>query len=221
MEVSGILFEFGWLVAIGVVYLLALIWALRSAYWKRLVDAQQLNAFLGACVALMLVWSLRAEVAEGFNWHLLGMVSVTLMFGWSLAVIGGSLSLLAVCLAGLSDWSGFLPSAVLQIIVPASLTQLMLMLARRYLPKHFFIYVFINAFLTGGLSAIAVAYATVGLVWLTGSYNLQSLEQTYLLFLPLMFFPEAFVNGLMMSVLVAYRPEWVGSFRDEEYIDGK
>jgi uncharacterized membrane protein len=36
-----------------------------------------------------------------------------------------------------------------------------------------------------------------------------------------MFFPEAFVNGFVMSVMVGFRPEWVCSFRDEEYLVGK
>ena len=36
-----------------------------------------------------------------------------------------------------------------------------------------------------------------------------------------MFFPEAVLNGWVMSVLVGFKPEWVRSFRDEEYLDGK
>jgi uncharacterized membrane protein len=33
-----------------------------------------------------------------------------------------------------------------------------------------------------------------------------------------MFFPEAFVNGFVMSVMVGLRPEWVVSFDDDEYL---
>jgi uncharacterized membrane protein len=33
--------------------------------------------------------------------------------------------------------------------------------------------------------------------------------------------PEAFLNGWVMTVLVAYRPNWVYSFSDELYLKGK
>lgn len=169
----------------------------------------------------MVLWSLRTEVQPGFSWHLSGMVSLTLMFGWSLALLGGCLGLLGITLAGLNDWAGFIPSALLEVLLPASLTQVVLGLVRAWLPKHYFIYVFVNAFLAAGLIALLMGLATTGLLLATGAYTLGRLQETYLPFLPLMFFPEAVLNGWTMSVLVGYRPHWVGSFRDEEYIDGK
>lgn len=221
MELSGDLFPAPWLFGFGAVYVFALVKALRWAPWRRLGQRMQLHVFLGTCVALMLLWSLRTEIQPGFTWHLSGLVSLTLMFGWSLALLGGSLALFGITLAGLNDWPGYLPSAVLHILLPASLTQVILAVARAYLPKHYFVYVFINAFLAGGLIAILVALATTGVLLLTGAYELPKLRETYLLFLPLMFFPEAVLNGWTMSILVGFRPDWVGSFRDEEYLKGK
>jgi uncharacterized membrane protein len=172
-------------------------------------------------VALMLLWALRTEIEPGFSWHLSGMVALTLMFGWSLAVIGGFLVLLGITLAGLNDWTGYAPSAVVQVVLPASLTQVALGLARVHLPKHYFVYVFVNAFLAGGVVAISSALAATGLLLAVDAFTLERLQESYLLFLPLMFFPEAVLNGWTMSILVGYRPAWVSSFRDEEYIDGK
>ncbi len=34
--------------------------------------------------------------------------------------------------------------------------------------------------------------------------------------LPLMLFPESFLNGVIVTVLVGFRPQWIWSFRDEE-----
>jgi len=34
--------------------------------------------------------------------------------------------------------------------------------------------------------------------------------------LPLMLFPEGFLNGVIVTVLVGFRPQWIWSFRDEE-----
>jgi uncharacterized membrane protein len=97
----------------------------------------------------------------------------------------------------------------------------MLGLVRAYLPKHYFIYVFVNAFFAAGLIAVVGALVTTGLLLVVGAYSLDKLRDTYLLFLPLMFFPEAVLNGWVMSVLVGFKPAWVRSFSDEEYLDGK
>ena len=112
MEFSGELFPASWLWLSAALYAWLMSRALRWANWRRLADRAQLNVFLGAVVCLVLLWTLRTEIQPGFTWHLSAMVTLTLMFGWSLAVTAGSLALFATTLAGLNDWSGFLPSAL-------------------------------------------------------------------------------------------------------------
>jgi uncharacterized membrane protein len=221
MEFSGELFPTSWLWSFAALYAWLVSRALRWADWGRLADNVQLNVFLGAVVCVLLMWTLRTEVQPGFAWHLSGMVALTLMFGWSLAIIAGSLALFATTIVGLNDWAGLVPSALVFIVLPASLTQLILGLARAYLPKHYFIYVFINAFLAGGLVSVITALVATGLLLSAGAYSLQKLSDSYLLFLPLMFFPEAVLNGWLISIMVGFKPHWVGSFRDEEYLHGK
>ena len=221
MELSGNLFSTPWLVGFGGLYAAAAWPALRWARWRALAPHGRQHAYLGAIVCLMLLWTLRTEVQPGLAWHLSGMVILTLMFGWSRAVIGGSIALAGITLAGLNDWPGWLPSAVLYVVLPASLCQVALWLARHFLPKHYFIYVFVNAFLAAGVIAILVALTSSALLLAAGAYTLAELQDTYLLFLPLMFFPEAVLNGWMASIMVGFRPQWVHSFRDDEYLDGK
>lgn len=48
-----------------------------------------------------------------------------------------------------------------------------------------------------------------------------SVVVVYLLMLPIAMFPEAFVNGVVMTMLVVFKPHWVGSFRDQQYLLGK
>lgn len=221
MEFSGELFPDSWLWVSGVLYVGLLAKVLRWANWRRLADRGQLNVFLGAVVCVLMLWTLRTEVQPGFSWHLSGMVALTLMFGWSLAIVAGSLALFAATVAGMNDWSGMLPSALVFIVLPATLTQVLLGLARAYLPKHYFVYVFVNAFFAAGLIAVLVALSATGLLLIADAYSLQELSDTYLLFLPLMFFPEAVLNGWLISIMVGFKPHWVGSFRDEEYLHGK
>jgi uncharacterized membrane protein len=221
MEFSGQLFPTSWLWVSAVLYAVLLSKVLRWADWKRLAKQGQLNVFLGAVVCLLLIWTMRTEVQPGLDWHLSGMVTLTLMFGWSLAIIAGSLALFAATVAGLNDWPGLIPSALVFVVLPATVTQVLLGLARAYLPKHYFVYVFVNAFFAGGLVSILAALAATGLLLAAGAYTFQELNDTYLLFLPLMFFPEAVLNGWMISIMVGFKPHWVGSFRDEEYLHGK
>lgn len=221
MEFSGSLFPTSWVVVAAILHAWVLSRALRWANWRRLAYADQLNVFLGTLVSLLLLWSLRTEVQPGFAWHLSGMVTLTLMFGWSLAIFAGTLVLAALCLFGVTDWAGLAPSALVFVVLPATLTQVVLGLARAYLPKHYFVFVFVNAFFAGGLIALLVAFTATGALLASGAFTLQRLLDSYLLFLPLMFFPEAVLNGWLVSIMVGFKPEWVGSFRDEEYLHGK
>ena len=221
MEFSGELFPTPWLWCSVALYGWFMTRALRWANWRRLADADQFNVFLGAVVCVLLLWTLRTEIQPGFSWHLSTMVTLTLMFGWSLAVIAGSIALLAATLFGLNDWSGLAPTALVFIMLPAALTQVLLGLARAYLPKHYFVYVFVNAFFAGGVVTVLVALTASGLLLAAGAFALPRLIDNYLLFLPLMFFPEAVLNGWLISIMVGFKPHWVGSFRDEEYLHGK
>ena len=63
------------------IYAILLLFALLGAPWRRLQDSDQLNVFLGVCVSLMLLWTLRAGVVPGLNFHLLGATLLVLMFG--------------------------------------------------------------------------------------------------------------------------------------------
>ena len=39
--------------------------------------------------------------------------------------------------------------------------------------------------------------------------------------IPLLMFGEAFLNGMVMTLLIAYKPRWVATFHDAWYLDGK
>jgi len=221
MTIDGALFTPLVLWVFGLVFALSLALALRLTPWRKFRDLEQLNVFLGAVVALILLWHMDAQVQPGLSFHLLGVTAMTLMFGWSLAVIGASLALLGVILNAGTGWEGFALNAILSGIVPASLTQVLLILIRWYLPKHFFVYVLVNGFLTAGIVGVATGYLAAALLVLSGAYSFADLSESVLPFFPLMFMPEAFLNGWILAVLVAFKPQWVYSFSDEQYLKGK
>jgi uncharacterized membrane protein len=221
MTIDGALFTPLVLWMLGLIFALCLALALRLTPWRKFRDLEQLNVFLGTVVALVLLWHMDAQVQPGLSFHLLGVTAMTLMFGWSLAVIGASLALLGVTLNAGTGWEGFALNAILSGIVPASLTQVLLILIRWYLPKHFFVYVLVNGFLTAGVVGVATGYLATVLLVLSGAYSFADLSESVLPFFPLMFMPEAFLNGWILAVLVAFKPQWVYSFSDEQYLKGK
>ena len=221
MELSGSLFDPAWLVLFGLLYLPALWYALRWADWARLRESRHQNVFLGAIVFLFFLWNMRVEIQPGFFWHLSGMVVITLMLRWSLAVLAGSMALAGVVLAGLNDWSGFLPSVVLAVVLPATLTQVILGLTRAYAPKQFFVYVLVNAFLAGGVIFLLMALFIVGGLVIFEVYPWHEMKQNFVHLVPMMFFPESMLNGWLTAMIVIYKPHWISSFSDEEYLHGK
>ncbi|MGA7981189.1 MAG: energy-coupling factor ABC transporter permease [Chromatiaceae bacterium] len=221
MAVDSALFPLGFNWMINILYGAALVGAVRMAPWRKLRNPEQLHVFLGAVVVLLILWHMRATVQPGLSFHLLGVTAVTLMFGWSLAVIAASLALFGVSLNVGHDWAGFAINAMVTGVVPITLTQILLILIRWYLPKQFFVYVLVNGFLTAGFVALVSGYLVTWLLVLSGAYTFAELAQTFLPFFPLMFLPEAILNGWVMAVLVAFRPNWVYSFSDEQYLKGK
>lgn len=221
MQLSGELFGGDFVMACGIAYGAVLIAAVRHAPWDKLRDGRNSSVFFGVLTAMLLLWSMRAEMMDGVAFHLLAMTLLTLMVGWCFAVIGGSLVLAGVTLAGLGDWAGVPPTALVAILLPAALTWIVLLLARAWLPRNFFIYVLLNGFLAAGLIALCAAYAVSLLLLYAAQITPESLDYNYYPWIPMMFFPEAMLNGWAITILVIYKPAWVFSFSDEEYLHGK
>lgn len=208
----------GW---VAFAYGAILLKALAMAPWRRLRNSEQLHVFLGACVLLLILWSMRAQLQPGLSYHLLGVTTLTLMFGWSFGVIGSSLVLLGITINGSLGWDVFALNAFLTCVLPVTLTQVLLVLGRSLLPRNFFIYVLGNGFLTAGMVASLSGGLALWLLAYSGAYSWLELKENLLPYFPLMFLPEAVINGWAMTVLVAYRPQWVSSFSDKHYINGK
>ncbi len=221
MELDGSLFSSTFLWLSGGVYAVALFSAIRMADWGRLQRHGQLHVFLGAVVSLIVLWHLRGQIQPGLSFHLLGATTITLMFGWSLALIVASLALLATCLNTGYGWESYIVSGLTVALLPITLTQILLVLVRSWLPKHFFIYVLGNGFLTAWLVAYASGYTAVNFLVMSGTYTMAELEATIIPFFPLMFLPEAIINGWIITILVLFCPTWVHSFSDEQYLKGK
>ncbi|MGB1110929.1 MAG: energy-coupling factor ABC transporter permease [Gammaproteobacteria bacterium] len=203
------------------IYAFILVLAVATTQWSKLRESADSNIFLATCAAIFLAWGLRASVNPGLHLHFLGASILALMFGWHFAIIGGFLVLVGMVFWGHIDWLSLGANGLLMSVIPASVTYCIFLLAEWKLPENFFIYIFVSAFLGGILSMLAVAGATSWFLHHAGDVDWGTLSRGFIQFNMLMAFPEGFTTGLLISVFVVYRPEWVYTFRDSKYLKGK
>lgn len=206
-----------WLTLAMVVLLL--LEAVRRTPWRTL-NPVALNAWMGACVVVMLFWSLKGGFKPGLEFHLLGGAAFALMAGPWLALIGLAIVLAAVSAYGMAEWSAFGVNYLVMAALPVTLTGLTLRLARR-LPANYFVYIFFNAFLTGWLSFFCAGLLAVCTLALADAYPPDYLFGDALSFYFLLSWSEAFTTGLVLAIFVVYKPHWVATFDDQRYLYAK
>lgn len=198
-----------------------LLLAAWTAPWQRLVRQQSLNVWLGFCVGLLLLWSIRTGIRPGLNFHLLGATLLTLMFGARLALVGVAVVLLGATLAGMAGWNSLGINWWLTGVLPVTLSYLLYALVDRKLPNHLFVYIFVNAFIGAGAVVVLTGLASVLLLALSGVYASAYLAQNYLPYYILMGWSEALLTGMAVTLMTAFRPLWLSTFSDVRYLKTK
>ena len=183
-----------WLVFIPL--FLRVVW---RAPWRRLADPSRFNAWLGTIVVLVLLWSLNAGIKPGLSLHLIGAAVLALTFGPGLAFLGLCAALFGVTLNGEAGWASFAANALVMGGVSVGISRGVLRFSERFLPRQLFVYLFANGFFGAGLSIIAVGFVASGLLA----------------------FSEAWLSGMVITLFVVYRPQWVATFEDSRYLFGK
>jgi uncharacterized membrane protein len=221
VELNSELFSRDFHILLALLYGGALLFALRIARWRWILNTQRIHVFLGATLILGLLWHVRAQAEPVVALHLIGVTTITLMFGWAQAIIASTLAMVFLTANGRAEWEMFAFNGLINGVIPATISQLSLLALRTWLPRNFFIYVLGNGFFTAGLSVVAATLCGGALLVLGGVFSYGEIAQVYLPFLPLLFFPEAFLNGWIVTILVCFKPHWIYSFSDEHYIHGK
>lgn len=139
--------------------------------------------------------------------------------GFRWAIFSASLALLGVTIFGKESIDMLGINFLLGVLAPISLTYGFYSLTFHKLPRHIFIYIFLCAFIPGALTIGLKMLAFSGYFYLDGWYNWQVITDNYLILTTLMLFPEAMFNGMTMTLLIIYKPEWVYTFYDKLYLD--
>lgn len=178
---------------------------------------KRLHLLLGSALGLALLWSIQVRVDPGVALHVLGAPTVAIVLGWRLALLAAALAELGLlALAASGGWAvpaGWLLSAAL----PAAVAVGIAWLARLRLPRNPFVFIFVCAFFGSGL-AVAVTWLAGGVLLGAAGHSLRlGAGAPVAAFLPLVLFPEAFINGALLSMLVVYRPDWVRLYDESFY----
>ena len=172
-------------------------------------------------VLLTFVWSLKAGVKPGLSMHLLGATVFTLCFGRHLAFIGLSLVLAGITINGASGFFAYALNALLLAGVSVSISHLVLTFVQRFLPNHFFVYIFGNGFFGAALTVMGVGLVSTFFLGFSETYQFDYLTSEYLPYFILLGFSEAWLSGMVMTLFVVYRPNWVFTFDDSLYLAKK
>lgn len=218
MQIGPELITPAWRVATALLAVPTLFYAALTAPWGTwLQRTDRQHVWLGSTVALMALWSLRAGITPGLSFQFLLVAAFTLMHGWRLALLGLAVVLVADC--GLhGGWSAWAANFVCFALLPVAFVTALHGLVERFLPNNYFVYFFVTVFAGSMLAFNLAGLARLGLLALNGTLATAHVGDEYFVFLPMMSFGEAFMNGAVMSVAVVYRPEWVASFDDRRYL---
>lgn len=179
------------------------------------------HAWCATILALAVVWQIAFQTENGVGLHYLGAFVAVAMFG----ALGGGLALVAalavVTLNTGASWAGFGLNVLLLAVWPTLFAAGWIRWVHRWLPHNLFVYIFANGFFGAGATILATGAATVLLLAAGSAQRFAYLADSLPAFLLLLALSEAWLSGMLLTLLVVYRPRWVTSFDDREYMLNK
>ena len=205
-----------WLLSLGVI-----VWCLCLRPWRPLLEDTALqHRWMAATLAVMLMWQLRAQAVDWLTLHLVFTVLMTLVFKMPLALISNVMINVAMVAIGRNDWSLMGANMLVTGIVPATVTGFVWRIVDRRLSDNLMVFLFACGFFGTALATLGGGLSAVALIIVAGTDpEAVYLAQEYARFLPLLMPSEAFITGMLLSILLVYHPSWVATFNDHRYID--
>ncbi len=171
------------------------------------------HLFGAALCLLMVLWQLKGQLPESPPVHFLGVTTLVIVLGLRLSLLLVPLALLIpppvlalvnnteISIDELQLWQW------LAVAVAVIQSYLVLLASQKWLPRQLFVVIFVGGFFNSILSSVtylllqALGYSLLG--------TAPNLTSDYLLITPLLAFPEGLLNGMALTMLLVYRPEWL------------
>lgn len=195
-----------------------IIYAGLDINWRRFYAQPSLqHFFLGSVVVISLLMTMQAGLLPGLEFHLMGYTAATLLMGWRLALLVGIFVELLALIFGVWELESFAYKYLINCALPVILSWNLFRLVERYFPKNPFIYIMLGAFLNAGFTHALADVAKGFHLVLLEVYSLEQVWREYLRYLPLIMFPEGVINGMFITGMVAFNPQWLSSFDEDVY----
>lgn len=169
-------------------------------------------------IVLSLMWSVQAGIREGLNLHFLCVTVLVLSHGWRIASViclFPTLLLIAFHKVPLIDAGMF---AMTTFLLPGLFSYAVFYWSYHHLPRHLFIYIFVAGFINAALTIVLQIFLTSAWFWMDGRYSWEVIFSDYMQLAALIWFPEALLNGGAITMMSVYRPHWLRTFYDNEYL---
>ncbi|HSN73362.1 MAG TPA: energy-coupling factor ABC transporter permease [Steroidobacteraceae bacterium] len=209
----------GWRIVSFAAALAVVFVAARGIPWREWRERSHLqNVYLGSLTGVGLVWTMQAGITADLSMHFLLVTTLTLMHGWRLAVIGITVILAAMAIAGQIAPAAIPVNLLCVGLVPIAVTSAIYRLVEARLPNNYFVYFFVTVFAGSAVAFNAAGLARLFVLLSSGAPVSGHIGPEFVVWIPMMSFAEAFLNGMLMAIFVVYRPEWVASFDDRKYL---
>lgn len=191
---------------------LALALALRP--WRMLAGGRLLTPLAASLALLPWLWALPWLHAMPLQLQWSGACLVLLMLGWPLAIPALCAAAVLAALIASLDWPQAVSMALWLGVVPATLALAIGAAIRRFVGTHPFVYLIGRAFLG---SVLALFLAGMLRQWsgqaLPGVGSDLSLVAHWLTA-----WGDGFVTGMLCSIFVVYRPQWLATWSDTLFL---
>ena len=193
---------------------LALLAALLCRPWRLLAGGLRLTPLLAVLTLIPWLWAMPSLHKMPLQLQGSGACLVVLLLGWPLAVPVLCVVGLIALLISPMDWETALDLTVWLGVVPATLALAMGAAIRRWIGPHLFVYVLGRAFI-----GTAVCVFVAGLLAQLTGHSMPGIENDLSLVAHwLVAWGDAFMTGLFVSIMVAFKPEWLATWSDRLYL---
>jgi uncharacterized membrane protein len=125
---------------------------------------------------------------------------------------------LGLVLLGRQDLAAVGVNGALLILLPVLVTECIAILVERAQPRNPFVYIFCSGFFAAALSALLCLLLALWVLWFDERFAMPYWLEDFVGYLWLLIFPEAFINGMIVSALVVFSPEWLETFNRTRYL---
>lgn len=204
---------FSWILSLLMIVLASLV-----APWQALLkDSPRQNRLFGCVVGVALLWQMSVNLSADVAIHFMGMTTLTLFFGWPLALLAGVIAQLVDTTWNALPWSMYGVNLLFNAVIPVLASWWIHRQIERFRPTNPFVFILGTGFFGCVFSTALATLTAVVSLKLFGVFEFNLSVADYLGYLPIFVFPEAVVNGMFISATTILHPHVVVAFNEARY----